>query len=45
MKAVPEEGDVVWYLPNLFVDFLAMELLFKLAIAKSMTEEKGSFCS
>lgn len=44
VKAMPEEGAIVWCLPNMCGMFLAVELLFKQIITRHRTEEKGS-CS
>lgn len=44
-KAVPEEGAVVWCLPNMSVSFfffLGLELLFKQTITMYKAEEKGA---
>lgn len=43
-EAMPEEGAIVWCLPNTCGMFLAVELLFKQIITRHRTEEKGS-CS
>lgn len=44
VKAMPEEGAIVWGLPNMCVMFLTVELFFQqiITIYKTERKEKGS---